>query len=304
MSSTTENPNIAKETVILSLEIGRISNNRTLPKDTKLVTSEVDRKMLCVSVNLYNSDELKAVNSYLNKVSRIVKAMSVPSFFRGGMYLVKHEAFTTIDDYLEESEKELQPTLDAFIAVSEAAKEDARGRLGGAFNENWYPSPDRIREVFRLEWRWLVLATPDALADLDAAKWKREVEKGEESIKKAVANIEALLAAEAKGLADHMVERLTPDVDGKSKKFHKTLVSNMAEFLRNFNLRSIGTSTELDAEVERMRGLLNGVDPKTLRDDATLRKDLATKFSTVAVALDGLVVKPKRFINLKEVEPQ
>lgn len=297
-----KNPNIAEGTVMLSLELGRITNSRRLPSQTDAIETEADRKMLRVSVDLFDSKELKAVNKFLNtQVKKGVKAVTVPSFFRGGMYLVKHEAVDELDAQLDKWSKELEPLVEVFATVSEAQKEEARVRLGKAFDGTKYPTPEQIKGIFRIEWRWLTLETPDSLKKVSKAIWKREAEKAEAALATASEDITTLLAAEAKGLADHMVERLTPGEDGKRKVFHHTLVGNITEFLKNFSLRNMGSSTELDEQVKRMRSLLEGVDVKTLKENATLRDDISSGFAEVAGSLDTMVrVKPKRFIDLSK----
>ena len=50
-----------------------------------------------------------------------------------------------------------------------------------------------------------------------------------------------------------------------------------------------------------MERLLEGVDPKSLRDSDTLREDVSKGFQKVASALDKIVVeRPVRFIDLKK----
>jgi hypothetical protein len=296
-----KNPNIATGTVILSMEIGKVTNTRKLPSQTEAIQTDVDRKMLRVSVDLYDSKELKAVTKFLGTVSRDVKAVSVPSFFRGGMYLVKHEAVEQVDSMLYEAEKSLEPLVSIFSAVAEDRKEEASLRLGSAFDGAKYPSPEAIKSLFHIEWRWLTLETPDSLKKVSKAIFEREAKKAEAALQSATEDITKLLAAEAKGLADHMVERLTPGEDGKQKVFRNSLTGNITEFLKNFSLRSMGSSEELDAQVARMRVLLEGIDAKELRDNATLRDDLGAGFSKVAVVLDGLVQdKPLRFMDLSK----
>jgi hypothetical protein len=294
-----QNPNIASGTVVLNLEIGRITNTRRLPKNTEAIETEADRKMLRVSVDLYDSKELRNVTKFLSQLKQRIKGKTVPSFFRGGMYLVKHEAVEEVDEILIEATKQFEPLVEAFASIAEEAKEDARKRLGPAFDGTRYPTPEQIKAIFRIEWRWLTLETPDSLKKVSVNIFQREAKKAEEALQSATEDITMLLAAEAKGLADHMVDRLTPDDDGKRKVFHRTLVSNLSEFLNNFSLRAIGTSEELNDQVKRMRDLLEGIDVKDLKQNATLRQDVSDGFAKVAGRLDELVRnKPRRFMDL------
>ncbi len=115
-----------------------------------------------------------------------------------------------------------------------------------------------------------------------------------------------MLTLEAKKLADHMADRLSPDPEtGKRKIFHATNISNITEFLANFSLRTVGTNEALEEQIKRMRELISGIDPQSLKDNDKLREDVAAGFSKLSKSLDALVVdKPKRFINTGGMQAQ
>lgn len=295
-----QTPNLADGTVMLNLSIGQVSNRKKVDSDSESFQTEIDREMLHVGVDLYDSKELRACQSFLSRMKLGVKSKSVPSFFRGGIYLVKHEAFEEVDDALHKALIEFEPLVDAFAAVADKSKEESRARLGAAFSAANYPTPEQIKALYSIEWNWFTMQTPDDLKKLNRKIYEREIEKAEGAVEQAADKINKMLAAEAKKLADHLIERLTPDPEGKQKIFKKNSIDAVHRFLTTFRLRNIGTTEELQSEVKRMEQLLEGVDPQSLRNSGSLREDLAKGFTKVSKAFDAIVVeKPKRFIDLK-----
>jgi len=292
--------NITESTVVLNLELGRIGNRRRLAKDTDSIKTDVDREMLHVAVDLFDAEELRECQNFLYALKARIRGYTVPSFLRGGMYLVKLEGVDQVERILNEAREGFRPLVDAFAAVSDTRREEAKERLGSAYDPAAYPTPDQIRGKYRISWRWLTLNTPSSLKKISKALFDQEKQKAEEQLHSAVEEINKLLAAEAKKLADHLVERLTPDEDGKAKKFRDSSVQNISEFLDTFNIRNIGDNQDLNKQVERMRKLLNGVSPDDLRKSDQLREDVAGKFSEMSKQLDLLIVdKPARFLDLR-----
>lgn len=302
MPNTEQSESLNEVTMILNLELGRVTNRRKLASETEAIETEVDRDMLHVSVDLFDAPELKACQKFLNALKAQVRDLSVPArHLRGGMYMVKIEAIEQVDSLIEMSKAEFTPLVHAFADVVEDRREEARERLGKAYDASKYPTKEQVLTIYKIKHSWLTLGTPSSLKKLNKAIYDREVQKAEEGLKVAVQEITTMLTIEAKKLADHMVERLTPDADGKPKVFRNSIVSNITEFLANFNLRNVGTSVELETQVSRMRKLIEGVNPDDLRDSDQLREDVADGFKKVSETLNTLVVdQPVRFMDLSK----
>lgn len=300
---TQTHASVAESTVVLNLELGKVSNRKKIESDSASVTTEIDRAMLHISKDLFDADELRACTIFLDRLKTVVRTKTVPSFLRGGMYLVKIEAVEEVDQLIEQAREDFRPVVRAFANVVDLRRDESKERLGPAYDEADYPTRAQVIAAFTIRHSWLTMGTPSSLRSINRAIFEREREKAAESLQVATEEITRLLAAEAKKLADHMVDRLTPGEDGKPKTFQKTIVSKASEFLANFNLRNIGTSEELSGQVDRIRGILDGVTPEALRSSDQLREDVAAGFTEVAVALDRLVTaKPSRFIDTEEME--
>jgi hypothetical protein len=90
-------------------------------------------------------------------------------------------------------------------------------------------------------------------------------------------------------LVNHLVEVLTPDDDGKPRKFHATTVSKLTDFLENFAIRNVTDDKVLASIVDSAKSLLSGVDVKDLRGNEAIRDNVQKSFAMVKECLDGLV---------------
>lgn len=304
---------LSEQTVILSFTQGTVTNRRRIKQaDVKnaeevreagvdaLVQTEVDKDMLVVSKLLFDSPELKSIIRFNNKTRLEVRHRSVPSFMRSGMYMFKavEGAVKTTDEYLSEQQARKHDLVEAFVSVLPERIKESKAKLGPAHDEADYPNPAQIRKAFTWEWRWLTMATPAKLKQISAALFEREAKKAEEALESAVKNIEALMAREVKVFVDRLIERLTPAADGKRKVFHNTLTTNIAEFVKQYPLRNIGSSQELDDVMEKMSKLLDGVDAEVLRDNDKLAEDLREAFKKVQATLE-VIEAPDRILELE-----
>jgi hypothetical protein len=295
---------LTKSTLVLNLELGRVSNRSKVASTTDAIDAkEVDRKMLHISVDLFDAPELKKCLGFLNSVRARVRSFTIPSpDLRGGMYFVKAEAVDDLDAYLYKALEEFKPMVKAFANVIDDRKAEAKKRLGDdVYSSLRYPSREEVLAVFRIEWGWLTLSAPgEGVKGISREFIQREQEKAKEGMKNIVSNAQAALAAQLKTISEHLIERLSPGADGKQKIFRNSAVDNINEYLATFELRSIGNSEELNAEVERVRALLKGVSPDSLRDNDKLREDITRGFKEVATKLDTLAIpKPVRFIEME-----
>lgn len=292
--------NLADTTVILNLELSRVNNTARLKSDTKAVKTDIDRKMLHLSVSLFDSKELRECWNFLYALKAQIWRMTVPSFLRGGLYMIKVEGVEEVENLLNKAVEDFQPLVNSFAAVVDEQREKSKKMLGPAYDPSKFPSQEEVLQAFGIKWNWLSMSTPSSLKQIQKGLFEKEAAKAEESLRNAVEEIVVMLTVEAKELCDHLVERLTPNEDGKPKVFRESAVSNITEFLAHFNMRAVGTTKELQEQVERMRKLLSGVDAKTLRDNDQLKADVHAGFAKVAASLDKLVIaKPSRYIEKK-----
>ena len=109
------------------------------------------------------------------------------------------------------------------------------------------------------------------------------------------------MADELNTLVSGLLDKLTPDEDGKPKTFKDATVKNLNEFFDRFSEMDLGSSDELRELVEQAQQAVNGVDPNSIRKDQALRDALSGKLKAVGEQLEkSLVAKPKRAIVFED----
>ena len=293
---------LAEDSIVLNLTIGKVTNRRKMSSDSESIQTDIDRDMLHVSVDLYDSEELRKCESFLSNLKTRVRQLAMPSFLKGGMYMVKHNAVKMVDDMVRKAQTDFRPLVEGFAAVAGERELEAKARLGDAFESSRYPTKGQILEIFSISFNWFTFGTPDSLQKIDKDMFERERNKQALMVEQAADQITRMLALEAKGLSDHLVERLTPAEDGNPKRLNKRALERITEFLNGFNFRNIGSSAELERNMEDMRSILEGVDAPTLRVDDTLKNSVKEKFERLSGSLDQMIVTETRFIDLGEEE--
>ncbi len=107
----------------------------------------------------------------------------------------------------------------------------------------------------------------------------------------ASSEIQQVLRETMAGLVQHMADRLQTSEDGKPLRFKNSTVSNLVEFLANFEFRNVTDDTELQNLVAQARQMLQGVDAEDLRSTGELRTKVQQGMTNLAAQLDTLVVR-------------
>ena len=115
---------------------------------------------------------------------------------------------------------------------------------------------------------------------------------------------EQAFAEELSRLVAHLSERLSGAEDGKPKIFRDSAINNLSEFFDRFRSLSVRSNEDLDNLVAQAQSVIRGVAPQALRDDGSLRGQIANQLSSVQASLDGWMVdRPRRRI-LREAAGQ
>jgi hypothetical protein len=100
-----------------------------------------------------------------------------------------------------------------------------------------------------------------------------------------------------------MADRLKEGPDGKPLRFKETTVSNLVEFLANFEFRNVTDDTDLQALVAQSRQLLQGVNADDLRTTGDLRTKVQQGMVGIAAQLDTMLTRSGgRKFRFDEVE--
>lgn len=294
-TSTPDGSQIPERTICLVADIKRVGNRRKV--SSAQVEVDADKEAISVSKTLLDAPQLLAIINLDTTIRRYVNTYCLPSLFRGGVFLLPLVSVEAVDARLQEFQSERAHLVDVFMEDYPSLVRNAQARLRGLFDPRDYPGADLVRHEFGFTWRYVTFSVPSTLAVIDRHLFERERENAAQQWDEAAAAIQSLLRANMLQLVHHMNERLTPDADGKAKFFKNSLVSNLSEFLKNFDARNVTDDNELAAVVARARQLLDGVDPQVLRDSQDIREGVRDGFVQVQRQLNTMIVnRPVRRI--------
>jgi len=270
----------------------------------EITAGDADRRLLSVRKQIINCDEYRAIIRAWNNAKDYLagRAIYCP-YLASCMYLIP---LAVVDEAIERMDgftRAYDEAVEAFVAVYERAKRDARERLKNLYREEDYPAADEVRSRFKFEWEFKdagqVFGVPTKLKDVKAALYTQQVRRAVQRQGDVEETIKYGFREQLRGLVAHLADRLSPDAKGERKVLRQGAVENVTEWLDAF-----GPKGEMmgDAETGRIvaqcRKVLQGVDVKELKDDAKAQEQIAASMALVKGNLDKMLEKrPTRLIG-------
>lgn len=249
---------------------------------------------------LLDDKMFKEANRMRSDARSYLRAMSLPFPIKGLVFVPK-ESIEIIDDRMTEFKKEFQDHLDQNIVPNyQGLKEEAYRELSpnGFYNEMDYPMD--IRSKFSFEWRFVIIDTPgNGTRLLSPELYEREREKFINTMEQAQEMAISALRFEFADMVDHLIERLTPSTDGKTKRIHSSVIGNFEDFFNTFKQRNIWQDSDLAELVNKAENLIVGCDLDKLKKDEFVKKETKGAFEQIQKVVDkNLVDRPTRKIKL------
>ena len=290
---------ILERSVCLSLNMGRFGNTRKVA--TSLIAVDADKNRLAVTKKLLDSPELEAIQRFDKQTRDSIEAESLPMPMFRGSYVVPIPSVEKVETLLRDrTPQRTDLVAQACDAYSQRIRE-AAAALRVTFEPGNYPSVERFRAMFYLEWRWITIGTPNQLRQISATFFREEREKAAQYWADAMEEGKQYLRGLFLELVRHARERLGSSEDGKPKVFRNSMVENITAFLDSFNARNIADDRDLADMVGQMRRLASGVEPETLRRESSLRNAWAGELGKIEANLSSMVTdKPTRRITFED----
>ena len=304
VNGTTQPPvDLASNSVMLVLRIGRLGNRRKVP--TAMVQVDADPEAVHVGKELLESPELKAVQTEDDAIRRWVYARSLPSYgtLRDGVYRVPLALVDDVDEELEAFRGRRDALVALFLERYPAMVTEAMARLRTLYNPADYPRVDQVEAKFTFSYRYLAFMTPQTLS---ARLLSRERAKAAAEISTEVEEIKAALRTGFAELIAHAAERLGEKPDGKPITFRDSMITKVTDFFSYFGARNLVGDAELAALVERARESMQGVTAQVLRTDDVTRASVKETLDKIKTEMDqNLMVRPSRrlILDREEVKP-
>jgi hypothetical protein len=292
------------KTICLVLNIGRFGNKRKASlapvkvDDDKQVDAD-RKKLLKLTKQLIESPELVAISQFDSALTAKIRRLAFKSYLKGGVHRIPIVQVPEAEAILDAAIPERLLLVDRAVAVYQTRVDETLARLGdGLGNPLDYPSAERFRAKFYLEYSYLSFETPGRLKAVSAEIFKKEVDKQRVKLASVAGECQQAMRAGLLQLIDHLADRLSPSADGKKKRLHETTIGHLNDFLSTFELRNVTDDTDLGAIVEQARNVMKGLDKKVLKSDELIRQKVVAQLTTVKAALDPLVIdKPIREIT-------
>jgi hypothetical protein len=239
-------------------------------------------------------DAYQAVTAVRGRVLTYWKALTLP-YPEAGIRLIRQDDVSMFDEQLQLFQADLGVAVSLLQSRYDELKDSARLRLGSLFNLRDYP--ESLRDEFAVTWEFPTVEPPDYLRRLNPALYEQECQRVQQRFQDAVSLAEQAFVDELARLVNHLTDRLAGNDDGKPKIFRDSVVENLTEFFERFQRLNIRSNAELDTLVQQTQRIVQGVVPRQLRENASLRQTIATQMTAVQASLDGLMVdRPRRSI--------
>jgi hypothetical protein len=295
---TTNLDSLIDKTVFLRLNFGRFGVTRKVDIG---IQSEAVESRFTHQKKLLVSPELKAIAKADNEIKAQIDAICLP--YDVGIRFAPIAAIEQIDSILSNYAKTRPALIDAFVLVYEIQTADAEIELKEHFNPADYPSPEQVAAQFTFTYQFISFSVPGHLKSVAPGVFAAEKEKAHEMLMEAAAGIGQALATTAHELVANLLDRLTPDADGKSKKLYAVHVTKLQEFLNTFDLRNVTDSKELQTEMDKLKAIMSGIDVEKIKNSETLRLDLQSQFKNVTQSIGSLIeVKGRKFRDVPEAQ--
>jgi hypothetical protein len=280
---------LARKTVCIKVRLSTMGNTRKV--STSQIEADADKDLLRVSKHLVDSAELKAIGRFDGEIRRFLYNICLP--FEVGIHLLPIAALQTVEGRLRQFAEDRKQLVTAFIAAYPSLCQDAAKRLRGLYNPADYPPVEDIAREFGFSWQYVSFGVPDQLKSISREVWEEEREKAAQRMAEASAEIQVVLRESMAKLVQHMADRLKEGPDGKPLRFKESTVSNLVEFLTNFEFRNVTDDKELQALAAQARQILKGVTADELRTTGDLRVRVQQGMADIAAQLDTMLTQTR-----------
>ena len=236
----------------------------------------------------------KAVTAVKTQITEFWKSVSLP-FPEPGLRLIQQEKIDDFQERMTGFKRDLELAVRDLDRYFDILKSTARQRLGRLFNARDYPSS--LLGLFEVAWDFPNVQAPDYLRNLNPELYRQECQRVQARFEEAVRLAEEAFTDELAKLVSHLTDRLSGQEDGKPKIFRDSVIGNLHEFFDQFKALNVSSNEQLDRLVEQCQQVVQGIEPQQLRDNQSLRQQVATQLAGVQATLDGMLVdRPRRRI--------
>ena len=255
-----------------------------------------EAKFLSAAKKLLDSRHaaFQAVTTVRGQAVQFWRSLTLP-YPEPGLRLIRQEDLSLFDRQMSRFRDELQDAVTQLDRQFAELKDSARQRLGDLYHPADYPAS--LRDEFAMTWEFPTVEPPDYLRQLNPRLYEQECQRVQARFNEAIELAEQAFLDELAKLVSHLTDRLSGNEDGKPKVFRDSAVDNLTEFFERFRRLNVRSNAQLDELVNQTQRIVQGIGPQQLRENTSLRQQVAGQMSGVQAVLDGLLVdRPRRKI--------
>lgn len=201
-----------------------------------------------------------------------------------GSRVIRSAAFLDYTNEFREYKNKFEAACETFYAAYPTLVAEAEFKLNTLFEAADYPAVQAIKDRFNV--RMTTYPLPNAedfriiegIPPEEVERLRSEAVSGlEEQVTLAIKDLWSRLHT----VVTAMQTRLEVGTDGKPLKFHDTLVSNIEDLLAKVPQLNLTGDPAITTMTEEMQALI-AFQPATLREDLTVRSDVARKAADLA----------------------
>jgi hypothetical protein len=247
------------------------------------VNVDADKDRFAAQKDILASKALRDIHRADGACKRALDRISLPAMFlKEGCYAVPVPNIERAEEILTaHKERRNGPLMAALREEYPERIEEARRVLGSLFNEADYPSVDGLASAFAMRWRWMAVQVPEALETLSESIYQNEREKMRRETAEVLEDWRVLLREEMRELCAKLAGKLMP-----GETFRDTTVTNVSQWLDEFEARNVADDGELRELAGQARLLLKGIKPDTLRDDERVRGAVREGFALIGASIE------------------
>lgn len=257
------------------------------------------KALLALTKRLLNSPETSAVRQRDENFRKHLQTVTTP--FRPGFYLVPVGLVERVDRDALGWETDRDALADRAAEAYPGHVTAMAERLGSLYNPLDYPTQERFRAAFWVDWRFVDFGVPNILREIKADVFEREREKLARTGAQAREMVEQHLAGSLLKITDHVAALLKPRANGKMPALRDGALDRLLDFLNTVEARNVTDFKGLQTVTTRLKAMAKGLNIELLRDDEELRARTAVAIEEAKAAVDELVTEDtRRAIRLRD----
>ena len=234
---------------------------------------------------LREAEKLEALRSLSGQIRQYFYKISLPWSDEGYRLLPAHFYFE-LTTKMREFEQAFAQQVEEFLAVYPSYIEQVRPELNGLFQEDDYPSTDKLRNKFGVKLEVLPIPSGNdfrvTLSEEEQARVAREID---ENVRKSLQRGTEDLWDRLKSVVAHMVERLNEP----ESRFHASLVTNIGQLVDLLPRLNVNQDEELNRFAQEIRNRLCGFTAHDLKKNEILRAATANDAAQILTEMDAVL---------------